>query len=162
VSIEQDLPVSAATLLRTFGGTVASGIVVVLVSLWLAWRRRGPGLAVWLGAVGLAQALNVVIKNAYERSRPAVGLVEEGSFSFVSGHSLTAAVLAITLVLVFVPAGPRRHVWLVVAIGYALVMAASRVYLRAHWLSDTLAGVTIGAACAVSVALLASWWYERR
>lgn len=162
VSVEQDLLVSVARLLAVLGGTLASGVVVVVVSLLLAWRRRWPGLAVWLAAVGSAELLNVLIKNIYERARPLVGLVEERSFSFVSGHSMTAAVMAITLVLVFVPAGPRRHIWLIVAVGYALLMAASRVYLRAHWLTDTLAGVTIGATCAVTVALAASWWYARR
>ncbi len=162
VSLEQDQLVSVARLLAVLGGTLASGVVVVVVSLLLAWQRRWPGLAVWLVAVAASELLNVVIKNIYERARPSVGLVEESSFSFVSGHSMTAAVLAITLVLVYVPAGPRRRVWLVVAVGYALIMAVSRVYLRVHWLSDTLAGVTFGAACAVTVALVASWWSTRR
>lgn len=162
VSVEQDLLVSVARLLAVLGGTLASGVVVVVVSLLLAWRRRWPGLVVWLATVGSAELLNMLIKNSYERARPLVGLVEERSFSFASGHSMTAAVMAITLVLVFVPAGPRRRAWLVVAVGYAVLMAASRVYLRAHWLTDTLAGVTIGAACAVTVALASSWWYARR
>ena len=162
VSVEQDLLVSMARFLAVIGGTVASAVVVLVVALWLAWQRRWPGLAVWLVAVAASELLNVAIKSIYERARPPVGLVEESSFSFVSGHSMTAAVLAITLVLVCVPTGPRRRVWLVVAVGYALLMAASRVYLRAHWLSDTLAGVTIGAACAVTVALVASWWHTRR
>ncbi len=161
VSIEQDLLVSVAKAFRAFGGTIASAIVVVVVAVLLAWQRRGPALVVWLAAVGLSEVLNALIKGLYERARPPLSVVEETSYSFASGHSLTAAVLSITLVLVFVPAGPRRRAWLVVAVGYAFLMAASRVYIRAHWLSDTLAGVTIGAACALSVALVASWWYVR-
>ncbi len=162
VSVEQDLLVSMARFLAVIGGTAASAVVVLVVALLLAWQRRWPGLAVWLVAVAASEFLNVVIKNVYERARPPVGLVAESSFSFVSGHSMTAAVMAISLVLVVVPAGPRRRAWLIVAVGYALVMAASRVYLRAHWLTDTLAGVTIGAACAVTVALAASWWSTRQ
>jgi undecaprenyl-diphosphatase len=88
--------------------------------------------------------------------------VEEHSFSFVSGHSLTAAAIAITLVLVWVPAGHRRRNLLIVAVAYAAVMAASRVYLRAHWLTDAYVGVLIGAGVAVTVALIASWWAARQ
>jgi membrane-associated phospholipid phosphatase len=162
VAVEQDQLVSVARFLAVVGGTAVSAVVVLVVALLLVWQRRWPGLAVWLVAVAISELLNAAIKDIYERARPSVGLVEESSFSFVSGHSMTAAVLAITLVLVYVPAGPRRRVWLVVAVGYALLMASGRVYLRAHWLSDTLAGVTLGAACALSVALVASWWYARR
>lgn len=162
VAAERDVLVLVAMLFDVFGGTASSAVLVAIVALLLAWQRRWPGLVVWLAAVGLAQFLNVFIKNAYERARPPSGLVEEHSFSFVSGHSLTAAVMAITLVLVYVPAGPSRRNWLVVAAGYALLMAASRIYLRAHWLTDTLAGVTVGAACAVTVALFASWREARQ
>ena len=152
---------AAAHFLDVFGGTIASGVVVVIVAGVLAWQRRWPGLAVWLVVTALSEGLNALIKNVYERARPPAGLVEEQTYSFVSGHSLTAAAMAIALVLVFVPAGPHRRPWLVVAVAYALLMAGSRVYLRAHWLTDTLAGVTVGAACAVTVALVASWWYAR-
>ncbi len=161
VAAEQDVLVAAAHFLDVFGGTIASGVVVVIVAGVLAWQRRWPGLAVWLIVMALSEGLNALIKNVYERARPAAGLVEEQTYSFMSGHSMTAAAMAITLVLVFVPAGPRRRLWLVVAVAYALLMAGSRVYLRAHWLTDTLAGVTVGAACAVSVALVASWWHAR-
>ena len=33
---------------------------------------------------------------------------------------------------------------------FAVMMALSRVYLRAHWLSDVAAGVALGAAVAVA------------
>ena len=161
VSAEQDVLVAAATLLDAFGGTLPMAAVVVIVALILARGRRWPGLAVWLLAMALSQGLNVLIKTLYERPRPPDALVEEHSWSFVSGHSLTAATIAITLVLVFVPAGVRRRNLLIVAVAYALVMAASRVYLRAHWLTDTYAGVAIGAASAITVALAASWWLAR-
>jgi undecaprenyl-diphosphatase len=40
------------------------------------------------------------------------------------------------------------------AIVFAVVMALSRVYLRAHWLSDAAAGVALGAAIALGAAAL--------
>ncbi|MEA2026084.1 MAG: phosphatase PAP2 family protein, partial [Chloroflexota bacterium] len=161
VSAEQDVLVAAAKLFDAFGGTLPMAAVVVIVALILARGRRWPGLVVWLLVMALSQGLNVLFKTLYERPRPPDGLVEEHSWSFVSGHSLTAAAIAITLVLVFVPAGVRRRNLLIVAVAYALLMAASRVYLRAHWLTDTYAGIAVGAASAITVALVASWWHAR-
>jgi undecaprenyl-diphosphatase len=162
VSAEQSALVAVARFLDIFGGTLSMTAAVVGVAALLAWRRRWPGLVVWLSSMTLATGLNVILKGLCERPRPPLGLVEEHSFSFVSGHSLAAAAFAITLVLVWVPAGQRRRRLLIVAAAYALAMAASRVYLRAHWLTDAWTGVVIGVACAVTVALIASWWVARR
>ena len=161
VSAEQDVLVAAATFLDALGGTLSMAVVVVIVALVLVWRRHWPGLVVWLLVTALSQWLNALIKMLYQRPRPPDGLVEEHSWSFVSGHSLTAAAVAITLVLIFVPAGVRRRNLLIVAVAYALLMAASRVYLRAHWLTDTSTGIAVGAASAVTIALVASWWHAR-
>ncbi len=38
--------------------------------------------------------------------------------------------------------------------GFAFVMAFSRVYLSAHWFSDTVAGVLLGAGIAIGSAAL--------
>jgi undecaprenyl-diphosphatase len=45
---------------------------------------------------------------------------------------------------------PRVWVWCVGA-AWAVLMAVSRTYLGAHWLSDTLGGLLLGAAIAVIV-----------
>jgi undecaprenyl-diphosphatase len=52
-------------------------------------------------------------------------------------------------VLVLAAPGPSRWRWEVRAVAFAAVMALSRVYLRAHWLSDTVAGGLLGAALAL-------------
>ena len=51
--------------------------------------------------------------------------------------------------LVLAPPGPRRWRWEVYAVEFTAVMALSRVYLRAHWLSDTVAGALLGAGLAL-------------
>ena len=40
------------------------------------------------------------------------------------------------------------------AAAFAVVMALSRVYLRAHWLADVAAGVALGAAIAILCAAI--------
>ena len=61
---------------------------------------------------------------------------------------------AVGLVLVILPPGPARWKWEARAIAFAFVMALSRVYLRAHWLSDVIAGALLGGALALGWAAL--------
>ena len=56
---------------------------------------------------------------------------------------------AVGLVLVLARPGPSRWRWEVYAVVFTSVMALSRVYLRAHWLSDTVAGALLGAGLAL-------------
>ena len=79
------------------------------------------------------------------------------SSSFPSGHTVEAMAVAIALVYVFAKAGkPARH-WFYVAVGYGLLMALSRTFLRVHWLSDVAVGTVIGA----TTAMAAVWIVER-
>jgi membrane-associated phospholipid phosphatase len=50
------------------------------------------------------------------------------------------------------PPGRERRRWEIAAVAFAFVMAVSRVYLRAHWLSDVVAGVLLGAGVALGCA----------
>jgi undecaprenyl-diphosphatase len=62
---------------------------------------------------------------------------------------VAAAATAVALVLAFFPPGERRRRWEELAVVFAFVMAYSRVYLAAHWLSDVVAGTLLGAGIAV-------------
>jgi membrane-associated phospholipid phosphatase len=50
---------------------------------------------------------------------------------------------------VLAPPGPDRWRWEVRAVELTAVMALSRVYLHAHWLTDTIAGALLGAGLAL-------------
>ena len=76
-------------------------------------------------------------------------LIETSGAAFPSGHAIATAVTAVGLVLVLAHPGPSRWKWEVRAVEFTAVMALSRVYLRAHWLSDTVAGVLLGAGLAL-------------
>jgi undecaprenyl-diphosphatase len=58
-----------------------------------------------------------------------------------------AATIAVAATVIF----PRLWVGLVGA-AWVLLMAFSRTYLHAHWLSDTVGGAMIGAGAALLVA----------
>jgi membrane-associated phospholipid phosphatase len=125
--------------------------------LLLAWRRHWLGMAAFGLAVLTSEVLIGTVKAAVDRPRPPGSLIATSAAAFPSGHAVASAVTAVGLVLVLAAPGPTRWRWEVREVVFAAVMALSRVYLRAHWLSDTVAGGLLGAGLALGwpAALLA-------
>ena len=122
------------------------------MAVWLAFRRRWRAFATWVITWAAAELILTAAKTFFHRGRPPLPLVDVVGFSFPSGHAVAGAATAVALVLVLLPAGPARRRWEFVAIGFAFVMALSRVYLNAHWFSDVVAGVLLGAGVALGSA----------
>jgi undecaprenyl-diphosphatase len=162
VSAEWGPAVVAAKSLDFVGSVWVTWPVIVGITGWLAWRRRWEAFFSWVLAMAVSQVLIGPVKDLYMRSRPPMSLVETTSWSFPSGHSVAGAAIAVALVIVLIPAGPRRRNLEVLAMAFALLMALSRVYLRAHWLSDVAAGVALGAAVAIGAAAVMHWIDDRR
>jgi membrane-associated phospholipid phosphatase len=121
----------------------------VCALLLLAWRRHWLRAAAFTLAVVTSELLIGVLKSWLDRPRPLGNLIETTGASFPSGHAIATAVTAVGLVLVLARPGPSRWRWEVNAVLFTSVMALSRVYLRAHWLSDTVAGALLGAGLAL-------------
>ena len=66
-------------------------------------------------------------------------------YGFISGHASAAAAFAIGIVLMF---GIRQRWAWMIAIGWALMMGLSRLYLGRHFLADVLGGWVVGAMAA--------------
>ena len=154
VDLENDFFVAAAEAFDLIGSTWVTAPIIVIVGIVLIALRRWHGLAFWVLAMTASQLLIGPIKNLYERERPPMSLVETTSFSFPSGHAVAGAAIAVSLVIVLVPAGPKRRNLEMLAAAFAVLMALSRVYLRAHWLSDATAGAALGVAVAIGAAAL--------
>jgi undecaprenyl-diphosphatase len=101
--------VGAARVLDFLGSTWVTAPVMVLVAAYLAWRTRWEALISWIAAMVASQLLIGPVKAIYERMRPPLPLVETHGFSFPSGHSVAGAAIAVALVIVLVPAGPKRR-----------------------------------------------------
>jgi len=162
VDLEFSTAERAALALDFLGSTWVTFPVMVSVGVYLAWRKRWEGLVYWIVAMALSQVLIGPVKGWYARPRPPLPLVETTSYSFPSGHAVAGAAIAIALVIVLVPAGPKRRNLEMLAAAFAVIMGLSRVYLRAHWLSDVVAGVSLGAAVAIGTAVGMHYFVERR
>jgi membrane-associated phospholipid phosphatase len=133
------------------GGTVAvTAVTIVACWLLLRRRRRADALLVVLAYAG-AELLTALFKNTFDRARPEFhdpGL-SFATFSFPSGHSSVSAAVygAVAVVLVRTAKTTRARVGIVLgAAALVLAIAFSRVYLGAHYLSDVLAGLSLGIA----------------
>ena len=127
------------------GGGVFATYVVPVVGAALIWWRRGRWTAAYfLVAVAVSAGLVQLIKNIVDRPRPEAMLVTSDFGSFPSGHSANAATVATALGIII------WRTWvLIVGALYVLLMMLSRNYLGAHWLTDTVGGLVLGAAIAV-------------
>jgi undecaprenyl-diphosphatase len=140
---------AVAIALSWLGGAWVNWPLRVAAVLLLAWRRHWLRLAAFALAVLTSEALIGTVKAAVGRPRPPGSLIETSGAAFPSGHAIATAVTAVGLVLVLAPPGPERWRWEVRAVEFTAVMALSRVYLQAHWLSDTVAGALMGAGLAL-------------
>ena len=145
---------ASARALNVIGGGLVTIPLRIAVAVWLAWRRRWRAFAAWALTWAMAEILLSSAKAFFHRGRPPGPLVATAGFAFPSGHAVAGAATAVALVLVLLPAGRNRRKWEAVAVAFASLMAFSRVYLNAHWLSDVVAGVLLGMAVALGSAAL--------
>ena len=151
-----DIHNGVLTLLARFLNVLGGGMVTIplriAVAAWLAFRRRWRAFATWVITWAAAELILTGAKALFHRGRPPLPLVDVVGYSFPSGHAVAGAATAAALVFVLLPAGRARRRWELAAIAFAFVMAMSRVYLDAHWFSDVVAGVLLGAGVALGSA----------
>lgn len=130
------------------GGTWFGVVVVPLgIAILLIVRRRPWAAAYFLTAEAASAGVVQVLKHTFGRARPEDIAVVSDFGSFPSGHVANAATILTAIVVLF----PR--LWTLLAgIAWVLLMALSRTYLHAHWLTDTLGGALAGTGSALVVA----------
>ena len=104
---------------------------------------------VWIGMMLLAPIVEGGFKWLIGRPRPF-----DPSFGFPSGHATAAAAFFGAVIYLAGALPPRARRWVRALAGLAIVLVAiSRVMLRAHWPSDVIGGVALGLALASAAAL---------
>jgi undecaprenyl-diphosphatase len=137
------------TMMTIIGGPLGLAILLTIVAIILAIRRRWSWLIYLAVTAGGGALLNLELKRYFARARPVAAemLRRANGYSFPSGHAMGSAVAFGALAyLAFraIRSWPAKAA--VMAFLYTLVVcvALSRVYLGVHWISDVLAGVTVG------------------
>ncbi|WP_052226615.1 phosphatase PAP2 family protein [Microbacterium mangrovi] len=143
-ALRTDFGLAVARFMQTVGGTVGVVVTGVVLVAWFALARRPWHVLTVVLAMIVAQLLTDVAKVTFARPRPADSLGATALTSFPSGHTSMAASVAIVLALLL----STRLVW-ILAVGWIVLMAWSRTYLEAHWLTDVTAGAILGTSVAL-------------
>ena len=126
-------------------GNPAIVLVVMAVLAVIFWRKQQRFESVWvLVTVVGGDFLAEIIKTITARQRPTHQLVPDTGLSFPSVHTLSA-VLLVLLVLSFMTKGTKKFMVVsVLGVIWIFLVALSRVYLRDHFPTDTIAAVFLG------------------
>jgi undecaprenyl-diphosphatase len=158
--------VQVAIDVTALGGTGVLAIILLIVVGYLAFEGWYDAIALIVVATAGGGLLSEVLKWWFARKRPEIvpHLINVGSASFPSGHSLLAVVTYLTLGAVlarFVRRRRSRTYCIVVSLLLALLIGLSRVYLGVHYPTDVLAGWSAGLAWALPCWLVARYLQYR-
>ena len=121
--------------------------LVVAAGLWRTHKKREA--IIFASGFTILALMVTLIKAAIARSRPeAAILVDATSGSFPSSHAALGLFFygfGAILIARHTATPLHRPVILSAGFGLALGIAASRVLLNAHWLTDVVAGLSLGA-----------------
>ncbi|HEX3087318.1 MAG TPA: phosphatase PAP2 family protein [Ilumatobacteraceae bacterium] len=158
--------VQIAQVVTHLGSTVVLAAIVVAVAVFLAvvHRRRRQALFLVTTAV-LGVITNNIIKAVVGRSRPHFTEAVAHAFgkSFPSGHAMNSTVVYGSLLLLAWPqlhSVARRWIAATSTVVVVVSIAASRVALNVHFVSDVVAGIVLGAAFVLASAAAFKAWED--
>jgi membrane protein DedA with SNARE-associated domain/membrane-associated phospholipid phosphatase len=130
------------------GSFTVVAILVAATTAWAAVRRRYFDAAVLPVSFLLVWLASDIAKAEYDRPRPPGSHVETEGMAYPSGHA-AYAIAWVACAVVLVRAGGKfatRFAVVTAAVVLAVVIGLTRVYLRAHYLSDVEGGWGLGVA----------------
>ncbi len=156
--------VVAAFRIVTLAGSGVFLAALALAAAAYLWRRRNRlDAALVVSAYLGSELLTALLKVSFHRERPVLvdPFVRLDTYSFPSGHASVATAVYGALLLValdrLVTGWRARATLTILVAGLVLLIGASRLVLGVHYLSDVLAGFSLGTAWLATCALALAW-----
>ena len=159
-SLRSDTLNTLVSALTHCGDTVTVIILCAVLLIIPKLRKYGiPVSAAALSGVAVYQPM----KHIFLRARPdkALHLVEQGGYSFPSGHSVTSVIvygLLIYLIRKHCKNDTVKNILTIVCAIFTMFIGPSRIYVGVHWPTDVLCGWLIG----LSILIITILILERR
>ena len=144
-------------MITDINGVLGASLFSVGVVVLLIWKKQYQNTAFYLTAVLGAMGLFGLVKHLVVRSRPENAIIEIGGYSFPSGHTTMATAIAFALYFILSQMHrwePYKRILFFLALGWALLIASTRLYLGVHWFSDVVGGFGLGLFWVTAVRLL--------
>ncbi|MDE7453130.1 MAG: phosphatase PAP2 family protein [Clostridia bacterium] len=141
----------------TYIGEFGAGAIICGVVLLIFKKTRWAGAAIAIALLLDVLIVNVILKLSVNRARPwqdfpdlgfqefhnSISVREPTDSSFPSGHTASLFAAAVALVMYYKVKG-------LPALGVAILVAISRIYLCMHYPTDVIGGMVIGSICGVA------------
>jgi undecaprenyl-diphosphatase len=159
--------VNAMRYVTWLGSTVVASSITTVVGIYLLLSRRRYWFAALVLSVAGGAILNRLLKSAFQRTRPQLDdpIFTFTGYSFPSGHTLTATVVFGCLAALIVANTKHRIVRVISILSASILIALvafSRIYLGAHYLTDVVGAIAEGLAwLALCFTVVYSLWRPR-
>ena len=135
---------SIAEVITNLGALWCVAPLVAITAIYCLWRRRVPEAVVLVFSLIITAVLVTAVKNWTEVPRPPDPLTPTAGWAYPSGHTAYAVFyVAIALSLNRVGGVVTRAALVIAALVIATTIGLTRVYLRAHYLTDVIGGAAL-------------------
>ena len=144
ISSKSDVMTMFMTIITMMCNTEFIIVATLLLVLFIKNKKMGGMIA---SNVVLCSVINTIIKHIFLRPRPVgIKLIEQGGYSFPSGHSMMA--VAFYGLLIYIIWNTKwKNVWKIftttLLVILILLIGISRIYVGVHFASDVIAGLSI-------------------
>jgi len=132
-------------------------IILILIAIIIAvylYAKVSKKQGILLATTAIATGIIIKIsKEIFQRARPLNSIIPEFGFSMPSGHS-TSAVVFFGLITYLLISKKHKLTASIITTPIILSISFTRIYLRVHWLTDIIAGITIGVIILTSSILI--------
>lgn len=132
--------------ITNIGSTIGTVIVLIITCIIFLKRKIFSDFKYVFLNVSVGVILMQVIKSLIRRVRPSWKWIVQGGFSYPSGHTITAILFYGTLILLVNKKLKGRYKTILTVLFSLMIflIAISRIYFGAHYLTDVLASIILG------------------